>query len=85
MIRAIQPTAEIIETNYCDVALDKILNTHSFSFDAVAGSSAWLQGVEGDVEMENEEEGEAYEYGIDTFVYYQRKPFNLGHFFVFIK
>ncbi len=84
VIRAIQPTAEIIETNYCDVAFDKILNTHSFSFDAVAGSSAWLQGVEGDVEMENEEEGEAYEYGIDTFVYYQRKPFNLGRFDDFV-
>ncbi len=84
VIRAIQPTAEIIETNYCDVPFDKILNTHSFSFDAVAGSSAWLQGVEGDVEMENEEEGEAYEYGIDTFVYYQRKPFNLGRFDDFV-
>lgn len=84
VIRAIQPTAEIIETNYCDVPFDKILNTHSFSFDAVAGSAAWLQGVEGDVEMENEEEGEAYEYGIDTFVYYQRKPFNLGRFDDFV-
>lgn len=84
VIRAIQPTAEIIETNYCDVPFDKILNTQSFSFDAVAGSSAWLQGVEGDVEMENEEEGEAYEYGIDTFVYYQRKPFNLGRFDDFV-
>lgn len=84
VIRAIQPTAEIVETNYCDVPFDKILNTQSFSFDAVAGSAAWLQGVEGDVEMENEEEGEAYEYGIDTFVYYQRKPFNLGRFDDFV-
>lgn len=84
VIRAIQPTAEIVETNYCDVPFDKILNTQFFSFDAVAGSAAWLQGVEGDVEMENEEEGEAYEYGIDTFVYYQRKPFNLGRFDDFV-
>ena len=84
VIRAIQPTAEIVETNYCDVPFDKILNTQSFSFDAVAGSATWLQGVEGDVEMENEEEGEAYEYGIDTFVYYQRKPFNLGRFDDFV-
>jgi len=90
VIRAIQPTAEIIETNYCDVAFDKILNTRSFNFDEVAGSAAWLQGVEGDVEDEdhdhnhNEEHGEAYEYGIDTFVYYRRKPFKLGLFDDFV-
>ncbi|MCQ2330685.1 MAG: GTP-binding protein [Paludibacteraceae bacterium] len=92
VIRAIQPTAEIIETNYCDVAFDKILNTNAFNFDEVAGSAAWLQGVEGDVENENdndnhnhnEEHGEAYEYGIDTFVYYQRKPFKLGLFDDFV-
>jgi len=79
VIRAIQPTAEIIETNYCDVAFDKILDTNSFRFDEVAGSAAWLQGVEGD-----EEHGEAYEYGIDTFVYYRRKPFKLGLFDDFV-
>ncbi|MCQ2310235.1 MAG: GTP-binding protein [Paludibacteraceae bacterium] len=84
VIRAIQPTAEIIETNYCDVPFDKILKTHAFNFDEVAGSAAWLQGVEGDVELENEETGEAYEYGIDTFVYYRRKPFRLGLFDDFV-
>ena len=88
VIRAIQPTAEIIETNYCDVAFDKILNTNAFNFDEVAGSAAWLQGVEGDVDNDNhnhnEEHGEAYEYGIDTFVYYQRKPFKLGLFDDFV-
>ncbi|MCQ2341240.1 MAG: GTP-binding protein [Paludibacteraceae bacterium] len=85
VIRAIQPTAEIVETNYCDVAFDKILHTHSFRFDDVAGSAAWLQGVEGDIDdLENEEEGEAYEYGIDTFVYYRRKPFKLGLFDDFV-
>ena len=31
IIRAIQPKAEIIETNYCDVDLDKLLNTHLFA------------------------------------------------------
>ncbi|MCQ2311415.1 MAG: GTP-binding protein [Paludibacteraceae bacterium] len=84
VIRAIQPTAEIIETNYCDVAFDKILHTRAFNFDEVAGSAAWLQGVEHDAEPENEEEGEAYEYGIDTFVYYRRKPFKLGLFDDFV-
>ena len=38
--------------------------------------------MEGDIE--NEEEGEAYEYGISTFVYYRRRPFNLGLFDDFV-
>lgn len=82
VIRAIQPNAEIIPCDYCDVPMDKLLNTGLFNFDAVAGSAAWIEGVESDVE--NEEEGEAYEYGIDTFVYYRRRPFNLGRFDDFV-
>ena len=82
IIRAIQPHAEIINCNYCNVPFNKLLNTHLFSFDAVAGSAAWIEGVEGDVE--DEEEGEAYEYGIETFVYYRRRPFNLGLFDEFV-
>lgn len=82
IIRAIQPHAEIINCDYCDVPFDKLLNTRLFSFDAVAGSAAWIEGVEGDVE--DEEEGEAYEYGIETFVYYRRRPFNLGLFDEFV-
>lgn len=82
IIRAIQPKAQIIPCDYCDVAMNKLLHTHLFQFDDVAGSAAWLQGVEGDVE--DEEHGEAYEYGIDTFVYYRRRPFNLGLFDDFV-
>lgn len=79
IIRAIQPKAEIIETNYCDVDFDKIINTHKFDFNKVATSAAWLAAVEGE-SMENEESGEALEYGIETFVYNRRPPFDLGKF-----
>lgn len=79
IIRAIQPKAEIIETNYCDVNFNKIINTHKFDFNKVATSAAWLAAVEGE-SMENEESGEALEYGIETFVYNRRPPFDLGKF-----
>ena len=82
IIRAIQPRAEIIPCDYCDVPIERLINTHLFNFDEVVGSAAWLEGVEGDIE--NEEEGEAYEYGISTFVYYRRRPFNLGLFDDFV-
>ena len=46
IIRAIQPKAEIIETDYCDVPFEKILNTGLFDFDRVATSAAWISEIE---------------------------------------
>lgn len=46
IIRAIQPKATIIECDYCEVDLDKIIGTGMFDFDDVAGSAAWVQGIE---------------------------------------
>ena len=83
VLRAIQPHAEIIPCDYCDVDLDKLLNTDLFHFDEVAGSARWIEAVEADAD-EDEELGEAYEYGIDTFVYYRRRPFDLGLFDEFV-
>ena len=82
VIRAIQPQAEIIDCDYCDVPMERLVNTGLFNFDNVAGSAAWIQGVEGDVE--DEEEGEAEEYGVGTFVYYRRRPFSLNRFDDFV-
>ena len=113
IIRAIQPTAPIIETNYCDVELEKLLKTNLFDFDRTATSAAWIQEVEDashhhdhhadddDDDDEEEEEHEHHhhhhdhdhehgdhdhlaEFGIDTYVYYARKPFDLGLFDEFV-
>lgn len=56
LIRAIQPRAEIIDCDYCEVPLDKILNTELFDFDKVATSATWIQKVEGDIEEEHHHE-----------------------------
>ena len=83
IVRTLQPKAEIIECNYGDVDFDKILNTNMFDFDKVATSAAWIQEVERHHE-EEDDEGEAEEYGIGTFVYYRRTPFKLGLFDEFV-
>lgn len=46
VIRALQPTAEILECDYADVDLSKILNTHRFNFEHVATSASWLKELE---------------------------------------
>ncbi len=89
IIRAIQPTAEIIETNYCDVPFEKILNTRMFDFDRTATSAAWIQEVEDashhhDHDHEHGEHDHLAEFGIETFVYYARRPFDLGLFDEFV-
>ena len=47
IIRAIQPKAEIIECDYCDIDFRKILYTGMFDFDKVATSAAWINEIEG--------------------------------------
>lgn len=85
ILRQIQPKAAIVPCNYGDVNIDKIINTHLFDFDKVATSARWIEAVEGDEDdLENEEEGEALEYGIGTFVYTRRRPFLMTEFDQFI-
>ncbi len=67
IIRSLQPKAEIIECNYGDVDLDKIINTGDFNFDKVATSASWIAEIEGhdDEEEEHEHEDHNHEHHHD--------------------
>ncbi len=113
VIKTLQPTAEIIETNYAKVDVGQIMDTRNFDFDKISGSAGWIQELEKDEEDDDEDhdhehhhhhdgdededeehehehehhghhhhhdEGEAEEYGIGTFVYTSRKPFDSKKF-----
>lgn len=82
ILKHLQPEAEIIECDYGDVDLELLLNTGKFDFDKVATSAAWIEAMEDDDDegLENEESGEALEYGIETFVWKDRRPLDLSKF-----
>ena len=62
IIRTLQPKAEIIDCNYGDVDLDKIINTHMFDFNEVATSAAWIAEIEGHHDDDDDEEDEEHEH-----------------------
>ncbi len=61
-IRALQPKAEIIETSFAEVPMDKILHTGLFRFDKVASSAAWIQEMERPLSEEERLEAEHHEH-----------------------
>lgn len=60
IIRTLQPAAEIIECNYADVDLDKLLNTHLFNFEHTAVSAGWIREIERAATPEEEREAHAH-------------------------
>ena len=55
IIRELQPTAKIIETNFAKVDVGEIIDTNNFDFEKVANSAGWIKEIEKDEDEENEE------------------------------
>ena len=52
VIKALQPTAKIIETNYAKVDVGEIINTNNFDFETISSSAGWIK----ELEKEDEED-----------------------------
>ncbi len=79
IIATLNCEAEVIETNYSEVPLKKIINTGLFDFNKAALAPTWLKEVRG------EHVPETLEYGIDSFVYKADRPFHPERFFNWTK
>ena len=64
IIRELQPSAKIIETNYAKVDVKEIIDTNNFDFEKVANSAGWIKEIEKD-EDEHEHEDEHEEHDED--------------------
>lgn len=72
VIKAIAPKAVIVETTFGDVPYEEVFDTGRFDYESAIMSAGWIEAIE---HPEEHEEGELYEYGIETFVYERREPF----------
>ena len=59
ILHTLQPAAEIIECDYSDVYIDKLINTHLFNFERVATSAGWIREIERQATEEEEHEAKA--------------------------
>ena len=123
IVSELNPGAEIIECDFADVDLDRLLNTGRFNYRLTEGNAGWIRHLEAEVHDDDDDDdddhdhgehhhhdhddhhddddhhdhhgehhhhhhdhegGEVEEYGIGTFVYYRRRPFDMNRFDWFV-
>jgi G3E family GTPase len=77
-LKALNPSARIIETERSRVPLEAVLNTGLFDMEKAQSSARWMQELNGVHTPETEE------YGITSFVFRARRPFHPQRFWDFM-
>lgn len=80
IIKKLNPTAQIIASEFSKVNPKHILNTGLFNFEEAEQSAGWIE------ELNKEEHTpETEEYGISSFVYRSKKPFDPNRFWDYVQ
>ena len=74
LIRALNPTARMVDSTWGKVPLDQILDTQLFDMQKAQAAPGWAR------EMRGEHTPETETYGISSFVYNARRPFHPQRF-----
>jgi len=75
LLKSLNPQAEIVPISPGSLPLDRVLNTHRFNFERAQQAPGWLKELRGEHTPETEE------YGISSFVYTARRPFDPDKFY----
>ena len=79
-IQKLNQSAKIIETTYSKLAPKEILNTGLFNFEEAEQNAGWIEELNKD-----EHTPETEEYGISSFVYRSKKPFDPKRFWEYVQ
>ena len=79
-IKKLNPSAKIIETNYSKINPKEILNTGLFNFEEAEQSAGWIEELN-----KKEHTPETEEYGIGSFVYRTKIPFDPVRFWDYVQ
>ena len=80
IIQALNPDAEVIETNFSKVSLDRVLNTGKFNYKKAQEHPLWFKELYGFADHKPETET----YGVTSFVFRARRPFHPAKLFRFL-
>lgn len=79
-IHKLNPSARIIESSYSKINPREILNTGLFDFEEAEQSAGWIEELKKDGHTPETEE-----YGISSFVYRSKKPFDPQRFWKYVQ
>ncbi len=80
MIQKLNPKAKIIETSFSKISNKEILNTNLFDFEEAEQNAGWIEELGKD-----EHTPETEEYGINSFVFRSKKPFDPDRFWNYLQ
>ena len=80
MLYKLNPKAEVIESSFSKVSPSKILNTGLFDFEEAEQNAGWIEELGKD-----EHTPETDEYGINSFVFRSKKPFDPDRFWNYLQ
>jgi G3E family GTPase len=81
IIRALNPEADIVESDFSKVPFERVLDTGRFDFEKAQQHPLWYKELYGFADHTPETE----QYGVKNFVYRARRPFEPAKFHAFLR